>query len=171
MHYPSAEWFNDQYLNGLYSLLESLGGTEELAALQQAFAGDSDKLETLQVEYTRLFITGVPHVAAPPYASVYLDKTLKGKFSEDILGFYHRAGYVLNEHVDLPDNIVHQLEFLSLLAEDGNQKTEGEFIRRFVWPWFPTFSSRVRKEAEHPFYPVIVSIIDFFTKEEEEYGV
>ena len=167
MQYPVAEWFTPHYLNGLYHLLQSMGGQEERATLQQAFDSDNSSLETLQVEYTRLFITGVPHVAAPPYAGVYLDKTLKGRFSEEMLKFYSRAGYVINEHGDLPDNIVHQLEFLSLLAEDGKQETEEEFIRRFVWPWFPAFSSQVKKKAEHPFYPVIVSIIDFFTKEEE----
>lgn len=170
MHYPSKDWFTEQYLTGLCSLLDALGGKDELTSLQQAFATDTNIIETLQVEYTRLFITGVPHVAAPPYASVYLDKTLKGKFSEEILHFYHQAGYVLNERVDLPDNIVHQLEFLSLLAEDGKQETEEEFIRRFVWPWVPVFSSRVKKEAEHPFYPAVVRIIDFLI-EEEEYDV
>ena len=171
MQYPDEKWFTTQYLQSLYSLLESLEGNGELTLLQQAFDNDSTPVETLQVEYTRLFITGVPHVAAPPYASVYIDKTLKGKFSENILRFYHRAGIILKEHADLPDNIIHQLEFLSLLAEEGKQAMEEEFIRHFIWPWFPAFSSQVEKEAEHPFYPVIVTIIDFFTREEKEDGV
>jgi TorA maturation chaperone TorD len=171
MHYPSGEWFCEKYLSALSELLRSLGAGEELDTLQQAINADANSLETLQVEYTRLFITGVPHVAAPPYASVYLDKTLKGRFSEEITGYYHKAGYTLNDHVDLPDNIIHQLEFLSLLVEDGKTAMAEEFIRRFIWPWFPIFSSRVKEEAKHPFYPVIISIIDFFTKEEEEYGV
>lgn len=171
MIYPSKEWFTGIYINSLYSFLEVLGGQEEIDKLQKMFTDEEDSLETLQVEYTRLFITGVPHVIAPPYASVYIDKSLRGKYSEEILKFYQLSGFTLNKHADLPDNIVHQLEFLSLLTEDGNQKAEEEFIRLFFLPWFPVFASRVRKEAELPFYPVIVSIIEFFTKEEEEYGV
>lgn len=171
MRYPSTDWFHEDYLKTLYGFLESLGGKEEIASLKGKISDAASALEPLQVEYTRMFITGIPHVAAPPYASVYQDKSLKGKFSEQTAAFYLECGYSLTKHADLPDNIVHQLEFLSFLAEDGNQAAEEEFIQRFFLPWFPVFASRVRSEAAHPFYPVIVSIIDFFTKEEEEYGV
>ena len=82
-------------------------------------------LEDLQVEYTRLFINGVPHVAAPPYGSVYLEKTLRGKYSDEILTYYRSLGYNLTENADLPDSLIHQLEFLSFLAEDQNRDARG----------------------------------------------
>lgn len=171
MQYPEAGWFTGAYLQSLHRLLETLGGEAEMASLHAACRNDAALLEELQIEYTRLFINGFPHVAAPPYGSVYLDKTLRGKYSDEVLTFYHSLGYTLQGDADLPDNIIHQLEFLSFLAEDRNKEGEREFLRRFFLPWFSIFADRVKGEAHHPFYRIIVTLIDFFTKEEEEHGV
>ncbi|MGB3212647.1 MAG: molecular chaperone TorD family protein [Desulforhopalus sp.] len=155
----------------LYGLLDVLGGEEEKKLLQAELGQSKDFLEDLQVEYTRLFINGIPHVAAPPYGSVYLEKTLRGKYSDEILAYYQSLGYDLTKDADLPDSLIHQLEFLSLLAEDQNRDAEEEFLDRFFLPWYPIFASNVKEEAQHPFYKIIISFIDFFTKEEKEYGV
>ncbi len=171
MQYPDPEWFSENYLSSLYGLLDALGGSTEKEKLQTAFSRSKDVLEDLQIEFTRLFINGLPHVAAPPYGSVYLDKTLRGKYSDDILLYYRSLGYDLTAHADLPDSLIHQLEFLSLLAEDGNRDGEEEFLARFFLPWYPMFAAQVKEEAQHPFYQIIVSFIDFFTQEEKEYGV
>lgn len=170
MHYPEAAWLTEEYLEKLDGLLHALGGEEERAALRSAWPGGA-RLEELQIEYTRLFINGIPHTAAPPYGSVYLDRTLRGRYSDEILAFYRSLGYSFAKQDDLPDHIVYQLEFLSFLAEDGNRTGEEEFLRRFFLPWFGMFAARVKGEAHHPFYRIIVTIIDFFTKEEEEHGV
>lgn len=171
MQYPSKSWLTEQYFKNLYLLLDTLGGAHEKARLQKAHKSSNDLLEDLQIEHTRLFITGVPHVAAPPYGSVYLDKTLRGKYSEDILLHYRSFGFDITSKAELPDSLIHQLEFLSFVTEDKNVEAEKEFLTRFFLPWFPQFSQKVKEEAEHPFYHIIVSLIDFFTKEEEEHGV
>jgi TorA maturation chaperone TorD len=171
MQYPETDWMDDNYLDSLYTLLDALGGTEEKNRIITAKEKSKDFLEDLQVEYTRLFINGVPHVAAPPYGSVYFDKSLQGKYAEQVLNYYHEKGYVLTEKADFPDNLIHQLEFLSFLAEDKDQESEVEFLGTFFLPWYETFSELVKKEAQHPFYHIIVTLIDFFTKEEKEYGV
>jgi TorA maturation chaperone TorD len=171
MHYPDSGWFTDTYLTSLYGLLDALGGEAECKTLQAAFSRSRDRLEDLQVEYTRLFINGVPHVAAPPYGSVYLEKTLRGRYSDEILEYYRSLGYNLTAHADLPDSLIHQLEFLSFLATDKNRASEEEFLARFFLPWFSIFAGKVNEEAQHPFYRTIVGFIDFFTKEEMEDGV
>lgn len=171
MQYPDPEWFSENYLSSLYGLLDALNGREEKKILQAEFNRSKNILEDLQVEYTRLFINGAPHVAAPPYGSVYLEKTLRGKYSDEILLYYRSLGYNLTENADLPDSLIHQLEFLSFLAEDKNRESEEEFLARFFLPWFSIFASIVNKEAQHPFYRTIISCIDFFTKEEIEDGV
>lgn len=171
MQYPGNDWFDDQYIDKLYLLLDALEGEEQKSLLQKSLSKSSDILEDLQVEHTRLFINGVPHVAAPPYGSVYIDKSLQGKYSDNILNFYKKSGYTVKSGADLPDSLVHQLEFLSFLAKDHNHEAEKEFLSTFFLPWFTQFSLRVKEEAEHPFYHIIISLIDFFTKEEEEYGV
>lgn len=171
MTYPDPVWLNKKYLDGLSRLLDALGADEE-EYLQHEETDDLDALiETLQIEHTRLFITGVPHVVAPPFGSVYLEKTLRGKYSDEVLTWYHEHGYILGMDSDLPDNIVHQLEMLSFLAVDKNREAEAEFLHRFFLPWFSIFSQKVIDGARHPFYPIIIRIIDFFTKEEKAYGV
>ncbi len=162
---------NETYLASLYSLLDALGGDEEKEAIITAKKKSVDFLEDLQVEYTRLFINGFPHVVAPPYGSVYFDKSLQGKFAEQVMQYYCSKGYVLTEKADFPDNLIHQLEFLSFLAEDNDQESEYEFLGTYFLPWFETFSKLVKKEAKHPFYRIIITLIDFFTEEEKEYGV
>ncbi len=171
MQYPEPEWFTDNYLLSLYGLLDALDANDDKAALQMEFGESDDIIEDLQVEYTRLFINGVPHVAAPPYGSVYLEKTIRGPYSDNIILYYQSLGYNLTKTADLPDSLIHQLEFLSFLAEDNNREKEEEFLARFFLPWFPIFASKVKEESQHPFYRTIVSFIDFFTKEELEDGV
>ncbi len=171
MCYPDPLWLTEKYFSSLYNLLDTLGGTREKELLISALNDSSDYLEDLQVEYTRLFINGAPHVVAPPYGSVYLEKSLQGKYAEKILLYYHSCGYSLSQKADFPDNLIHQLEFLSFLAEDKKQQEEEDFLLRFFQPWYPIFSKLVKKNSHHPFYHVIITIIDFFTKEEKEYGV
>ncbi|MCK5515247.1 MAG: molecular chaperone TorD family protein [Desulfobulbaceae bacterium] len=171
MHYPDPVWLTEDYFSSLFNLLDALGGIEEKELLSSTLKGSENYLEDLQVEYTRLFINGMPHVAAPPYGSIYLEKTLQGKYAEDLLLYYRSLGYTLSKKADFPDNLIHQLEFLSFLAEDSNQQAEEEFLLRFFHPWYPHFSKLVKEDSLHPFYLIIITIIDFFTKEEEEYGV
>ncbi|MFT5698088.1 MAG: TorA maturation chaperone TorD [Desulforhopalus sp.] len=171
MQYPNGDWFNDQYRERLFLLLTTLGGGDQSLKLKEAFDNSTDLLEDLQVEYTRLFINGVPHVAAPPYGSIYVDKSLRGQYSDKILHYYNKSGYGLKVGADLPDSLIHQLEFLSFIVKEQNREGEIEFLTLFFLPWFPVFATRVKEEAQHPFYRTIISLIDFFTKEEEEYGV
>ncbi len=171
MKFPARKWFTQDYLHCLYHVLESIGGLEQKALLAKAFADQSLPLEGLQIEYTRLFINGCPHVLAPPYASVYLDRSLQGPFTEKILSFYRARGFVMHRDSDLPDHLVHQLEFLARLAESGDQKNESLFLKQLFLPWFQAFAPRVEQESQHPFYRIIVQLIDYFTKEEDEHGI
>ena len=171
MHYPSGEWLTTEYLDSLYLLLDTLGATEERDQVRTALADSADPLEDLQIEHTRLFINGIPHVAAPPYGSVYVDRALQGKHAERTLRFYREHGYDLKEGSELPDHLVHQLEFLSLLAANNDIEASSAFLRTIFSPWFTKFQTRVRQEAKHPFYPVIVQLIDYLTKEDDEHGI
>lgn len=171
MQYPEPTWFNEEYIESLYLLLDSLEAHREIQEIKTALSEADDALEQLQIEYTRLFINGIPHVAAPPYGSVYIDKSLQGQHTEKTMQFYREHGYSLNENADLPDHLVHQLEFLSLLAEQGDAETESVFLTRLFVPWFPHFKKRVETEAQHPFYSVIVQLIDFLTMEENKDGI
>ena len=170
MQYPDKEWMGEDFFNVLYTLLGTLGAVDDGVAIKQSIDSSEDFLEDLQVEYTRLFINGVPHVIAPPYGSVYMDKALQGKFAGDTLAFYRKKGFNMEDDADLPDNLIHELEFLSLLAKEGDFAGEEEFLKKLFRPWYDRFHPKVTEGAHHPYYKVIVQLIDFFTKEEDKDG-
>lgn len=170
MQYPDADWMNEEFFNVLYNLLGTLGGIEEGVEIRKCINSADDYIEDLQVEYTRLFINGVPHVVAPPYGSVYINKALQGSFAGNTLAFYREKGFEMAQDADFPDHLIHELEFLSLLAEEKDFAGEEKFLTKLFRPWFQLFHARVTEEAHHPYFRVVVMLIDFFTKEEDKDG-
>ncbi len=161
---------NGDFFPIFYQLLETLGAVSEGKEIESTLAQSSDPIEELQIEYTRLFINGFPHVVAPPYASVYMDQSLQGGFALKTLNFYRAKGFLMEESADLPDSLIHELEFLSLLAEEADFEGEEEFLNTLFRPWYKQFCPRVAQETRHPYYRMVVTLIDSFTKEEEEDG-
>ncbi len=170
MKYPDQAWMNEDFFMVFYTLLQNLDAEQEAARIKEIIRQADDALEDLQIEYTRLFINGVPHVVAPPYGSVYMDKSFQGKFAGDTLAFYREKGFDMNQESDLPDHLIHELEFLSLLTSEEDFEGEQLFLRKFFRPWYQQFQKRVSEETHHPYYRVVAQLIDFFTKEEDEDG-
>ena len=168
MRYPSAELFDEDYFAALQSLLEGINWHDDIRQLDSLIADDDDFIESLQVEHTRLFINAAPHVIAPPYGSVYMrgEGTIMNRSTEKIRSFYRQHGFDLAPGNEIAYHIIYELDFLSLLAEAGNQAEEELFLQRFFRPWFGKFHDLVIKGADHHFYRVVVRLIDFFTKEE-----
>ncbi|MFH1216253.1 MAG: molecular chaperone TorD family protein [Pseudomonadota bacterium] len=167
MRYPTPDWFTDQYFSVLLSLLSELQLNVEKDELRKAQKESFDFIEDIQVEHTRLFINAVPHVIAPPYASVHYkgDGTFYGsRIAEATKKFYREKGFSLVKEDDLPDHIVYELEFLALLTQE-DEKGEREFLDKFFIPWFSIFMKKVTREAHHPYYRVVMKLIDFFTRE------
>jgi TorA maturation chaperone TorD len=167
MRYPDAEWFNQDFWSVLVNLLDQLQWQQEREELMRAKAGAKDFIEDIQIEHTRLFINAIPHVVAAPYASVHYkgDGTLYGMIAEQTKKFYREKGFALAKESDLPDHIVYELEFLAILA---NEDPEGQkkFLGSLFNPWFEIFRRKVLEEAHHPYYRVVMNLIDFFTREE-----
>ncbi|MFH1019781.1 MAG: molecular chaperone TorD family protein [Pseudomonadota bacterium] len=168
MQYPSPDWMQADYFSVLDTFLAELGWDAEAQALRQSISESTDWLEPLQVEHTRLFVNAIPSVIAPPYGSVYLsaDGMLYGPSAEKVKAFYREQGFALVGEADIPDHISFELEFLALLAEEGKSNEAEFFLSHHFRPWFPKFQARVVQEVRHPFYRVLVNLIDFFTREE-----
>ena len=170
MQYPDREWMNDDFFQVFYNLLGTFDAITEGKEIRYALEQSSDYIEDLQIEYTRLFINGVPHVVAPPYASVYMDQSIQGAFALKTLTFYREKGFAMDQDADLPDHLIHELEFLSLLTEEEDFAGEEEFLSKLFRPWYKQFCPRVAEKTRHPYYRMVVTLIDSFTKEEEEDG-
>ena len=125
-------------------------------------------LETLQVDYTRLFITAYPSVLAPPYVSYYKERSLMGQVSSSILDVYHQHGFDLNDaNSEMPDHISTVLEFLYRLLETGEgDKQAHKFYTNYLKWWLPQWEDKIKKHAETPFYPLAASaLVKFLAKE------
>ena len=170
MRYPEADFFTDEFLDAYENLLAKLDLREEQERLHAVREEDDNLLQTLKVEYTRLFINAVPHVIAPPYASIYQDgdHDLQGKTTEKTRDFYREHGYDITSTAEPADHICFELEFLAGLARDGKFEEEEQFLHQLFRPWFPSFRDRVLEGAAHPYYTISVRLIDLFTRKDRE---
>jgi len=172
--YPDAAWvetlLDGQWPQALAEVLEPLG--VETAEFRRAVgalpAEPAAALRALEVEYTYLFISAVPHVPAPPYASAYTEQgLLMGEPAEAALVAYRQAGLALAEdYRDLPDHVAAELEFLAWLGEQalaaqeaGDEELAGTrlaqqqaFLEQQLQLWLPRFCRRVIEAARLPFY-------------------
>lgn len=166
MCYPENNFLTDNVLDTYEDLLEKLDLHKEKAQIHACRKEDDNLLQTLQVEYTRLFINAVPHVIASPYASVYQkgDHDLQGTLTEKTRDFYRTQGYDITNTAEPADHIRFELEFLAALVQNGKLEEEQQFLRELFRPWFSKFKDRVVEGANHPFYVISVQLIDQFTR-------
>lgn len=168
MDYPQSAWMNSHFFDFLFDLLSELRWKTDHKNLTKFITDNPGSIDLLQVEHTRLFINAVPHVLAPPYGSVHLtaDGQLYGPSAERTKTFFSERGYNLKSDSDIPDHLIHELEFLALMNEQNKTEDEELFLQKLFYPWFPIFRDKVFSEAQYPYYPIIVKLIDYFTKEE-----
>lgn len=172
--YPDAEWvaslLDGRWTAALTEVIEPLRikakrTRQAINALPQQPAS---ALRALEVEYTRLFISAIPRVPAPPYASAYVAQgTLMGEPAEAAAEAYRRAGLKLGADCDvLPDHVAVELEFLAWLGEQSAAADEAgdetqrrmhldeqhRFLHDHVQRWMPEFCLRVKRAARVDFY-------------------
>ncbi len=169
MEYPEAHWLNNDFLSLLDTFFVELEAEDVQLDILSWLNKSNGYLEDLKVEHTHLFINSPSGVVAPPYASVYLESnpSLYGRSAEKVKQTYRQNGFALNLPSDIPDSICCELEFLAALKQEGRSEQEEEFLASHFRTWFPAFRDKVVSEAKLPFYPAIVSLIDFFTQEEK----
>lgn len=121
----------------------------------------------LALEHTRVFV-GPGRAAAPPWGSVYHDGgVLMGESTMDVLRHYRQAGFTFApERGELPDHVIAELGFLSVLAEEEARAWEaGDEPAAWVWlgrrgaflcdhlaAWGPELSQRILSVTIEPFY-------------------
>jgi TorA maturation chaperone TorD len=147
------------------SALFRLAAYESLA---RVFDGDADDVRSAdaQATYTRLFVTAQEGVAAPPYASWYLDGRIHGPTCQWVRRAYAAQGLEpADDAGEPPDYISTELEFMYFLArhehaaaETGDsaalalvRRGEAEFLLHLA-QWIPAFVARVRAADPGPVY-------------------
>ena len=164
-------------------LLDEKNFNDYLRAIEQAISGAEEGEQLAMArEYTRLFISAFPHVIAPPYGSIYLekDRLVYANSTSEVLRFYDETGFTLKEDLkDLPDHIAHELEFMGTLAGEecqasGSEKIKLEeiqmnFLSRFILPWVPTFCEKVAEHSRNSFYHHLGNLTKEFINFEKNY--
>lgn len=171
-HYPEESWLNEPYFDLLGSLSQTLDFDNNAIDLRQAYYANKEGLEQLQIEYTRLFINAIPAVIAPPYSSVYLDQegNLYGPSAVWVRRFYQQNGFELAGEADIPDHLSLELEFIALLIDDHQEEVAEQFLKEHFRLWFPHFRNRVMSESTNSYYSTLLTLVDFFTREEAYHG-
>lgn len=141
-----------------------------LSAFCQRYPAGEERLNALWAEYIPLFETGA--VEAPPYASVYLDKgrQVLGAETRAVQAFYAATGYGMgNDNQELSDHLAVELEFLALLARDGEETSGETFRQKHLLPFLQAILPRI-KGSRRPVYAQAAEILDNWQLKSYERG-
>ena len=164
-----------------YASDTGLETTSEIIDLCRAIC--TEELESMQVEYVRLFDY---HPPCPPYQSALVN-TVQDNPAQlylQIEACYRDFGLNVNpEFKDPPDHISMELEFMHFLShlegqamEEGGPGDAGKyraaqkaFMEDHIMVWVPQFASSVQTHAKLPFFRSLARITDSFIANEAGY--
>ena len=121
---------------------ESAWLSESVAELAQT------PLEEWQAEHARLFISGHPKTACPPFESAFLGGAMFGAACDQLGDLYRRAG-LATEDVP-PDYLGTQLECAAYLLEqpcEHSHELLQELWRDHLAGWLPRFGAALQAES------------------------
>ncbi len=152
--------------------------------LGAAFAAQD--LQTLLVDYSRLFLGPVQPLARP-YGSVWQtgETTLMQDTTLAVIEVYEQGGFEIDEEFrELPDHVAVELEFLYLLIFKQNQARRAgaaeemarlaalqqRFLAQHLGAWIGPFTAALQAGAETPFYRELGAFTERFVGMEEGRG-
>lgn len=142
---------------------------------------NSQNLEALKVDFSRLFV-GPYQLLAAPYGSVYLDdgRTLMGSSTIDVENRYREEGLdTANDFKDAPDHITAELEFMYYLIfkeieafSNSDMETaigfiqkQKSFLESHLIAWVADFAGEIIENADTLFYQNLAKATEMFVKE------
>lgn len=156
-----------------------------LAGLAKKLGDDfaAQELETLLVDYTRLFL-GPPEAVAKPYGSFWLsgEAALMQDATMAVLELYREGGFELDgEFLEMPDHVAVELEFLYLLTFKRNEaqrdslagvqanwdQLEKVFLGAHLGAWISQFAQAVEANAQTAFYRHLAELTQRFVRMEQ----
>lgn len=167
------------------NLVRMLNGlSESTRELHPALAGNIpglDDVDSLKVDYSKLFV-GPYELFAPPYGSMYLeDGKLMGDSTMDVKNWYVEEGLEITLR-EVPDHIAIELEFMHFLISKETQaisnsdpenailylKKQEAFIDIHLGQWVSAFAHRIKKRAKTEFYRNLAHVTESFVKSDQE---
>jgi TorA maturation chaperone TorD len=157
------------YTNGFPATL-SLVAAQHPACLAmeaslQALAGQGDgsvppsSADDLAADYAAIYLTH--GLRAAPCESVWMDEDhlfMQGP-TFAVREFYRRHGIQAPDwRVMTDDHITHELQFVALLLERGEDREAARFLKQHLMTWLPDFALRVGQRAHTPFYAALAAL-------------
>lgn len=162
---------------------ELLGETKSFSVFIQGSANEI--LQSMQIEYTRLFInTAYESLLAPPYESYYRHEQsllMHPSTIMDLKCLFQQAGLDIAEEIDLaPDHIAVEFEFMSYLVEEEHEyrknndeaklamvlNMQKKFIEMHLNVWIAQFFEKISRHSDHYFYKEMSQIGKRFLQKE-----
>lgn len=175
---PAPEFEEEKLFDSLVIAATQIDQTLADHALKLRAAFGAQDLQTLLVDYTRLFL-GPVEVLAQPYGSYWLDAPVATEDNppSPVLALYGEGGFEVGDDFgELPDHVAVELEFLYLLTYNKNQALEAgnseecaaiesvkrRFLDEHLGAWVAPFCAAIRAGAETVFYRELADITDCF---------
>jgi len=177
-YYPDSNLvsllFDDIITQFLTALEIENSNINQLASWLKTFKSKEELLETLQVEYTHLFITSFPSIHAPMFKSFYYENEILGTSTEKIMDIYESFNFhVSDDMTEPPDNLAIMLEFVFRLSElENTYEDQILFIQNEILSWIEKLERKINSNAEIPFYPLIINtIINYLKSDVTQYEI
>ncbi|MGZ8198140.1 MAG: TorD/DmsD family molecular chaperone [Burkholderiales bacterium] len=175
---PALEFAEEKLFESMVTAASQID--PELAAqarrLGESFVAEG--IESLLVDYTRLFL-GPTQIVAKPYGSFWLsgEHALMQDSTIAVLNLYREGGFEIDDNFrELPDHIAAELEFLYLLIFRENEaRLKGDaaalpslaaqrkrFLHEHLGRWVPPFSAAIKSGAQSAFYSELARLTDSF---------
>jgi putative dimethyl sulfoxide reductase chaperone len=175
---PTAEFAAEKLFDSMVDVATQLDPVLAAHARCLHAQFSAEAIESLLVDYTRLFL-GPAEIIAKPYGSVWLsgEQTLMQSSTMAVLELYGEGGFDIDESFrELPDHIAAELEFLYLLIYRENQaQRNGEtqtfaslarlrkrFLSEHLGAWAMPFTAAVRMGAHTAFYRELAGLTERF---------
>ena len=179
---PAIEFVEEKLFDSLRMVAARLdpvlAGKADL--LGECFAAQD--LQTLLVDYTRLFL-GPVEALAKPYGTCWL---AVAELTEDpppttVLDLYREGGFDIDEtFMELPDHVAVELEFLYLLNFNRNRAQASRqvdtmatldaltnrFLTEHLGVWIGPFTAAVTDAAQTNFYRQLADLTQCFVQQE-----
>jgi len=181
---PDAEFAEERLFESMLEAARRIdpGLAESARKLGEAFTAQD--LQTLLLDYTRLFLGPVQPLARP-YGSYWLsgEATLMQDTTMSLLELYQEAGFEMDEEFhELPDHVAVELEFLYLLTFKRNEAQRAGFtevtaawellrgmlLREHLGAWIGRFAASVKSGAQTAFYRELADMTERFVHMETQ---
>ena len=175
---PAPEFAQEKLFDSMLAAAGRLDPelAEQARKLGAAFAADD--LQTLLVDYTRLFL-GPMQALADPYGSAWLRPQAQADAlpAPAILDLYAQGGFEIDDgFMELPDHVAVELEFLYLLLFRRNQARQSgdndqlaaiellqqRFLDDHLGAWIGPFAAALRSGAQTAFYRELATLSERF---------